>query len=47
MDPDTVTKIAGEDERKILERDAAVRRLTILENGAQICKQYAKRPQTC
>lgn len=47
MDADTLRKIAGEEDEKSLERDAAIRRLAVLENGAEICRQYAKRPQTC
>jgi hypothetical protein len=40
-----IKRIAGETEEKSLERDAIVRRLETLENGARVCKQYAKRPQ--
>ena len=47
MDPDTIKKIAGETEEKILERNEILRRLTALESGAKICKQYAKKPQSC
>ncbi|RDL35917.1 Uncharacterized protein BP5553_06529 [Venustampulla echinocandica] len=47
MDADIIKKIAGESKEKSLERAAIVRRLEILENGARICKQYAKRPQSC
>lgn len=47
MDLDIVKKIAREDEGKTLEREALARRLEILQNGARICKQYEKRPQTC
>jgi hypothetical protein len=46
MDPDTVQKVGGEDEGKNLERETVLRRLANLEKGAQICKQYALRPQT-
>jgi len=45
MDADTIKKIAGETEDKIQERKENSERLTILENGAGICKQYAK--QSC
>ncbi|KAL2062905.1 hypothetical protein VTL71DRAFT_5977 [Oculimacula yallundae] len=45
MGSDVVTKIAGESEEKMMERDTILRRLGTLENGARICKQYAKRPQ--
>jgi hypothetical protein len=47
MDPELIKRIAGETEEKIDERDAVVRRLKVLEEGAKICKQYAKRPQSC
>ena len=47
MDSDTIKRIAGETEEKSLERDVIVRRLKTLENGARVCKQYAKRPQSC
>jgi len=47
MDADMVKHIAGETEEKILERSAILRRLSILEKGARICRQYAKRPQSC
>ena len=47
MDPARIKKIAGEDEGKTLERDALGSRLEILQNGARICKEYAKLPQTC
>jgi hypothetical protein len=45
MDPDVVKRIAGETEEQIMERDSILRRLAILEEGALICKKYAKRPQ--
>lgn len=44
MDPDVVKRIAGETEEKTHERQAILRKLRILENGALICKRYAKRP---
>jgi hypothetical protein len=47
MDSDAIKRIAGETEEKIRERDLILRRLAILENGARICKMYAKRPQPC
>jgi hypothetical protein len=47
MDADIIKRIAGETQEKIDERDAILRRLTILEKGARICKQYAKRPHSC
>ena len=47
MDADVVKRIAGETQEKIDERDIILRNLTILENGARICKLYAKRPQRC
>ena len=47
MDADVIKRIAGETQEKIDERDAILRRLAILENGARICKQYAKRPHSC
>jgi hypothetical protein len=45
MDTDVVNRIAGETEEKIEERESILRRLSTLEKGALICKQYAKRPQ--
>jgi hypothetical protein len=47
IDAVVVKRIAGETEEKILERGAILRRLSILEKGARICKQYAKQPQSC
>lgn len=47
MDPDIVKKMAGETEEKSLEREAILQRLSILEKGFRICKQYAMRPQSC
>lgn len=47
MDADLVKRIAGETDEKAIERDAVSRRLAVLENGARICKQYAKQPQAC
>ncbi|KAE9380155.1 hypothetical protein N431DRAFT_498044 [Stipitochalara longipes BDJ] len=45
MDTEIVNRIAGESEEKIMERESILRRLATLEKGAQICKQYAKRPR--
>ena len=47
MDPDMIKRIAAETEEKVSERNTVLRRLAILENGALICKRYAKRPQHC
>lgn len=47
MSPELVTKIAGESEEKMHEREEILSKLSILEAGAQICKQYAMRPQPC
>jgi hypothetical protein len=46
MDAEVVKQIAGETEEAILRRGKVLRRLEILEEGARICKQYAKRPQS-
>ncbi|RDW56699.1 hypothetical protein BP6252_14020 [Coleophoma cylindrospora] len=45
MGDDSITRIAGETAEKSLERDATLKRLEILENGARICREYAKQPQ--
>jgi len=47
MEADIIKRIAGETEEKVLEREAIERKLNVLDHGAQICKQHAKRPQTC
>lgn len=47
MPPELVTKIAGESKEKIQEREEILSRLSTLEAGAQICRQYAMRPQSC
>ena len=47
MPPDLVTKIAGESEEKVQEREKILSRLNTLEAGAQICRQYAMRPRPC
>jgi hypothetical protein len=47
MDPDVIKRIAGETQEKIDERGVILRNLKFLENGARICKLYAKRPQHC
>ncbi|KFY95134.1 hypothetical protein V500_02918 [Pseudogymnoascus sp. VKM F-4518 (FW-2643)] len=44
MPPDLVTKIAGESEEKVQKREEILSRLSTLEAGAQICRQYAMRP---
>jgi hypothetical protein len=46
MDTDTIRKIAGESEEKIRDREESSRRLTILEDGARICREYAIRPRS-
>ncbi|RFU31327.1 hypothetical protein B7463_g5009, partial [Scytalidium lignicola] len=46
MDSTKIEDIGGETEMKTLERNMIKRRLTILENGARICRQHAKRPQS-
>ncbi len=45
MDAEVVNRIAGETKEKISERDTILSRLSRLEEGALICKRYAKRPQ--
>ncbi|KAL5354349.1 hypothetical protein ACLOAV_000438 [Pseudogymnoascus australis] len=47
MPPELVAKIAGESEEKVQEREEILSKLSILEAGAQICRQYAVRPQSC
>jgi hypothetical protein len=47
MDADIIKRIAAETEEKVSERNTILRRLEILENGALICKLWAKRPQPC
>jgi hypothetical protein len=47
MSPDLVTKIAGESEGKKRVREEILSKLSIVEAGAQICRQYAMRPQSC
>ncbi|OBT50117.1 hypothetical protein VE04_09543 [Pseudogymnoascus sp. 24MN13] len=46
MPPDLVAKIAGESEEKMQEREEILSKLSTLETGAQICRQYAMRPQS-
>ncbi len=46
MDTTLIAKIASESEEKTHAREEVVRRLTILEAGARICKQYAMRPSS-
>ncbi|KFY08176.1 hypothetical protein V492_06463 [Pseudogymnoascus sp. VKM F-4246] len=46
MPLELVTKIAGESEEKMLEREEILSKLSTLEAGAQICRQYAMRPQS-
>ncbi|KFX88815.1 hypothetical protein O988_08880 [Pseudogymnoascus sp. VKM F-3808] len=45
MPPELVTKIAGESDEKMQEREEVLSKLNTLEAGAQICRQYAMRPQ--
>ncbi|OBT89992.1 hypothetical protein VE02_01614 [Pseudogymnoascus sp. 03VT05] len=45
MSPELVMKIAGESEEKMQEREEIISKLSTLEAGAQICRQYAMRPQ--
>lgn len=45
MNADTIRRIAGETEETIQERDAILKKLEVLKNGARICKRYAKHPQ--
>jgi hypothetical protein len=47
MPPELVTKIAGESDEKVQEREEVLSKLNTLEAGAQICRQYAMRPQSC
>lgn len=47
MQSELVAKIAGESEAKIQEREEILSKLSVLEAGAQICRQYAMRPQSC
>ncbi|KFY42057.1 hypothetical protein V494_02635 [Pseudogymnoascus sp. VKM F-4513 (FW-928)] len=47
MPLELVTKIAGESEEKMQERNEILSKLSTLEAGAQICRQYAMRPQSC
>lgn len=47
MDADIIKRIAGETQEKIDERERILQKLAILEDGARICKQHAKRPQSC
>ncbi|KFY24130.1 hypothetical protein V493_05413 [Pseudogymnoascus sp. VKM F-4281 (FW-2241)] len=46
MTPELITKIAGESDEKMQEREEILSKLTTLEAGAQICRQYALRPQS-
>jgi hypothetical protein len=47
MDEVKIKRIAGESEEKTFERNATLNRLRILEEGARICKQHARRTQAC
>jgi hypothetical protein len=47
MDPELVTKIAGETDDKIRDREEILSRLGTLERGGHICRQYVMRPQSC
>jgi hypothetical protein len=46
MNTDLVTKIAGESEEKVRDREETLQRLKKLEMGAQICKEYVLRPSS-
>jgi hypothetical protein len=45
MTPELVTKIAGESEDKVRDREETLSRLDVLEAGARVCKDWALKPQ--
>ncbi|KAH8814894.1 P-loop containing nucleoside triphosphate hydrolase protein [Xylogone sp. PMI_703] len=46
MNSEKIEEIGGETKEKDLERKFITQKLNILEDGARICRYYAKRPQT-
>ncbi len=45
MNTEIINRIASETEERTKERDLIIHRLATLEEGARICRQYAKPPQ--
>jgi hypothetical protein len=46
MNADIISKIAGESEEKVRDREETLSRLEKLKKGAQICREYAVRPRS-